>query len=260
MNGETSLSNASTATVVATSDGYRVAFTMDGAPVTVEVSEDDLGGLGSPDTIFAKSVSTVTESKAVYLWRERGSFPGRPEFDYMDVNGVVLARFTPGEEQSSASVIDQLNGNVVRGTRTTANDMPSGSATYSGWLGAKGWATTTAGSHRTAPEYLGDFSLTADFGAGSVMGAVSNVGRRPGSSGSYDYSGDAATGLTFQGSVSGNAITASTLSGTGAFAGYGGTAEGAFYGPRAAEVGGVFAGENAADDKILHGWFAGRKQ
>ena len=258
--GATSLSGTSTATVEATSDGYRVSFTIDGTPVTVDVSEADLGGLGTGGSTFAKSVSTATESKGGYLWREWGSFPGRPEFDHMDVNAVLLVRYTPGEQQSVGSLIDVTDGYVVRGTRTAADDMPSGSARYGGRLEAKEWATTTPGSSRTAPEYRGDFSLTADFGAATVMGAVSNVGRRVGSSGSYDYSGNAATGLTFEGRVSGNAIAASALNGTGAFTGYSGTAEGAFYGPQAAEVGGVFGAENTAENKILHGWFAGRKQ
>lgn len=176
------------------------------------------------------------------------------------MHGVALALYTPGEEQTRDSETDALVAFLVRGTRTAASDMPSGTATYGGRLEAKEWMTATAGEYGTAPEYRGDFSMTADFGAGSISATASNVGRRPGSSGSYDYAGYTTTGLTFEGTVSGNAIVADAISGTGAFAGYSGSAEGTFYGQQATEVGGVLSGENATGGTILQGWFAGRKQ
>ena len=49
--------------------------------------------------------------------------------------------------------------------------------------------------------------------------------------------------------------------GTGRFAGYGNIGiRAAFFGPAAAEVGGVFEGDNPAAGTILHGYFAGTKQ
>ena len=259
-NNETSQSGT-TAKVEPTSDGYRITFTINGTSEIIEVTEADLGALDASSNTYAKSVSTATESKRGYLWRKWGSFPGQPQLDYLDVNAISFFRYTPGVEQDPSNFIDSEHAFVVRGTRTTVSDMPSGTATYSGRLEAKEWDTTMAGSIRTSPEYRGDFTMTADFGAGSVMAAASSVGRRPGSRrGSYDYANYTTTGLTFQGTVSGNAITASAISGTGEFAGYSGSPEGAFYGPQVAEVGGVFSGENAASNKVLHGWFAGDKQ
>ena len=47
--------------------------------------------------------------------------------------------------------------------------------------------------------------------------------------------------MTFDAMVSGNSLTASDLAGSGALAGYtNGSVAGAFYGPGATEVGGVF--------------------
>ena len=256
----TSSLSAATAMVETSADGYRISFTIDGATHSLDVSDSDLGALGGFSGTYEGMVSTDTESSRLYLWREIGRFPGRPYFDYLDVNGVAISLYTPGETQTFESLTNVQYGYVVRGTRTLTNDMPSGTATYSGQLEAKEWDTTTAGSSATAPEFRGDFNMTADFGTGLVTGTASNMGRRPGRSGNFDYSSYATTGLTFEGTVSGNEISATSISGTGEFAGYVGSAKGAFYGPQAAEVGGVFSGENSADGRVLQGWFAGDKE
>ena len=41
---------------------------------------------------------------------------------------------------------------------------------------------------------------------------------------------------------------------------YEGTASGQFYGPAAAEVGGVFQGTHTGESSVLQGWFGGTKQ
>ena len=254
----TSLSSAS-AMVQPITGGYRITFTTtDGAQETVDMAQADLGGLNRSSTTYVKATETNSESRRADLWRPWGQFPARPAFDYVDVNGVSWTHFTPGEVQDGDSVIDSDYGFVVLGTRTAMNDLPSGTAEYSGPMAAKDWNTTGLADRRASPEYRGDFSMTADFGAGSVMATVANVTRRPGSSGSY--TSRQGTGLTFQATVSGNAFTANALTGTGDFAGYAGSAEGAFYGPQAAEAAGVFSGENAANNTALHGWFVGDKQ
>ena len=137
--------------------------------------------------------------------------------------------------------------------------MPSGTATYSGHMKAKEWVGDSV-SRTTAPEYYGDFGMSADFGAGAVTGTFENVGRRPGVSGSYNYDDYTTTGLTLEGTVSGNEIDLTVTSGSGELAGYTGSAQGAFYGPEAAEVGGGLTAENPANNKVIHGWFAGSKE
>ena len=256
---ETTSPSSASATVQPITGGYRITFTtQDGTQETVDMAEADLGGFGGPSTSYEKAIESGSESRAAILWRLRGWFPRRPEFDYVDVNGIAWTHFTPGEERNADSVVDSNYGFVVRGTRTATNDLPSGTAEYSGPMAAKSWDTTGVANRRTSPEYRGNFSMTADFGSGSVMATVANVTRRPGNSGSF--ASTSGTGLTFEATVSGNAFTANALTGTGHFAGYTGSAKGAFYGPQAAEAAGVFSGEDTASNKALHGWFVGDKQ
>lgn len=256
-NSQTSIGTSDSAKVETTAAGYRITFTVDGAQKAVDVTEADLGGFSGNMANFEKAVDTASASRRLWLWRWEGRFfPGQPEFDYLDVNGVILSDYTPGVSQETANLNDVSSGYVVRGTRTSTDDMPTGSASYSGRMHAREWPTNVLSTYTDADEYRGEFSMTADFAAGTVTGAVSNVVSRPSLRGTDTSS--PSTGLTFQGTVSGNSITASNLSGTGAFAGYSGSAEGAFYGPGAAEVGGVF--EGTATNKLLQGYFAGDKQ
>ena len=58
-----------------------------------------------------------------------------------------------------------------------------------------------------------------------------------------------------------NGLSATDLSGSGDLAGYsGGRVNGAFYGPEAAEVAGVFDAINSPQNKHLNGYFGGQKQ
>ena len=172
---ETSLATSDSAMVATTADGYRITFTVDGVQKSVDVAEADLGGISGNTYNFEKVVETASVSRSFWLWRWQGSFPKRPEYDYLDVNGVILADFTPGVARDSTSLNDVWSGYVVRGTRTSTNDMPTGSASYSGRMHAREWPTDTLSSYTDADEYRGDFSLTADFAAGTVMATVSNV-------------------------------------------------------------------------------------
>ena len=255
-NSQTSIGTSDSATVTTTTEGYRITFTINGVHKTIDVTDADLGGISGNPANFEKVVETASVSRRVYLWRWEAEFPRESKYDYMDVNGVILAEYTPGVLQETTNLNDVSSGYVVRGTRTSTNDMPTGSASYSGRMQAREWPTDVLSSYTDADEYRGDFGMIADFAAGTVTGAVSNVVSRP--SFSETDAASPSTGLTFQGTVSGNSITASSLSGTGAFAGYSGSVEGAFYGPDAAEVGGVF--EASATDKLLQGYFAGDKE
>ena len=252
---ETTIATPASAMVETIAEGYRVTFTIDGVQKAVDVTEADLGGIGGNIYNFEKIVETESVSRRFYLWRYSGSFPGRPRFEYLDVNGVILSDYMPGVPQDIPNLNDVTSGYIVRGTRTSTNDMPTGSASYSGEMHAREWPTDSLSNFTDADEYRGDFSMTADFAAGTVAGTVSNVHSRPSFTGTYTSS--PSTGLTFQGTVNGNEITASALTGTGTFAEYSGMAKGAFYGPAAAEVGGVF--EGTATDKLLQGYFAGDK-
>ena len=67
--------------------------------------------------------------------------------------------------------------------------------------------------------------------------------------------------IPFTVDVTGNQLSLSGLSITeGPFAGYQNIGvRGAFFGPAAAEVGGVFDGENPTASTLMHGFFAGEQ-
>ena len=94
VNSATSLSDA-TAMVETTGDGYRVTFTVGNTPHAFELTEADFGALPQFSSNFTKADISDTESKRVFLWREIGQFPGRPYFDYLDVNGAAFVPLYP---------------------------------------------------------------------------------------------------------------------------------------------------------------------
>ena len=71
----------------------------------------------------------------------------------------------------------------------------------------------------------------------------------------------ASGGLSFNAAINGSGLSATDLSGSGDLGGYGGgEVNGAFYGPAAAEVAGVFSAVNNTRNRQLIGEFGGQKQ
>ncbi len=118
-------------------------------------------------------------------------------------------------------------GGFHQGTITPAAQMPTVTATYNGVFGGLELSDPT-----TVRTLAGTTALTANFGAGTVQGSVSNL-----------KAGGLATGygLDLNGNISGN-----TYTGTTSFTGGGGNVtssalNGAFYGANAAETAGALA-------------------
>ena len=157
-------------------------------------------------------------------------------------------------------VTDNVTGNFdeynsiyfVHGDRTLASDIPtSGTATYTGQ--SLGYSTDAVdrGSAYGAPI---DVSLTADFGQRSIAAQLSRA---------FSSGGDAVGGYT--------SVAAVDLHGTGGIAAAGtfdiplagtvdttpvtGTLDGAFFGPGAQEVGGVFAVGTTPGQSLLRDAF-----
>ena len=106
--------------------------------------------------------------------------------------------------------------------------------------------------------YRGDFSLSADFGSSTVAGNATILESRPGDSSTYVSTSG---GLDFNATINGNGLSATDLSGSGVLAGYsGGHVNGAFYGPGAAEVAGVFDATDSSQNRVMMGYFGGEKQ
>ena len=223
-------------TVEATEDGLRITYVVDGQTEIIEVRESNFGanpGL-TPYTYYI----------------------GPRDFDHFDINGWERQSHDANNPDVVAS---SVYGFAVYGTRTT--NMPTtGTASYEGHMGAVEFPSDDAvltGSAQ-ANMYQGDVGLMANFTSSTVTGNVTNLESRPGNTGTYV---SAIGGLNFNATINGNALTASDLAGTGALARYSnGSVKGAFYGPDAAEVGGVFNAADGANNRLLNGWFGGKKQ
>ena len=233
----TTLSNLERPTVESTDDGFRITYVLDGQTQTVELSGDDFGADPGRPTAYSKT----TDGTEFRLWVQL------KEFEHLDVS-------TWGIYSDSSDY-----GSIIYGARTT--DMPTtGTAEYAGVMRAIEWPADAAvgtGSSQVT-RFRGELSLTANFDTSSVLGNVTGLGSRPGDGSSYQQ---ASGGLGFNGTIAGNGISAADLSGSGVLAHYSnGSVTGAFYGPGAAEVGGVFEAADTTNNKLLTGYFAGDVQ
>ena len=240
-------------TVESTVDGIRLTYMVDGELITADFDESDFGkDPGSPVHYFKRKGTT-----GFYLRSRTGSFEGGGLYEHFDINTWNRLNFDADDPDRRTS---RSFGYIVYGTRTAADDMPgTGSASYNGRFRAHAFPTNRSSgtSSRRVNHYRGDFDLTADFGSATVAGSVTSLESRPGNVDDYM---DASGGLSFNAMISGNGFSAANLSGSGALGGYrNGSVNGAFYGPGAAEVGGVMEAANNANTRLLVGAFGGKK-
>ena len=248
----TTLTAVERPTVETTDDGFRITYVVDGQTQTVELNEDDFGAIrhlsyskkaDGTETRFTSRTSSFTRSRLFTSFR--------PE--HFDVSSWGIYHHDSSDKITSSSY-----SHWIYGSRTM--DMPtSGTASYAGSLSVAEWpsdkAVSTVDSSFTW--YRGDLSLTADFGGSTVVGNSGNLDTRPGRGDWVRASG----GLSFNATINGNGLSANDLSGSGVLAGYGGgRVDGAFYGPGAAEVAGVFKATHDTDNKLVTGYFGGQKQ
>ena len=229
----------------------------------VTLADSDRGGhpLFGEDFYF----KDLGANQTVVFWSiEGGGFDETPapEFDYLNVYAFGHSDIVSGADVLSPSYTesdfirtDYIS--IVHGTPT--HDTPtSGSATYEGRMSAFEWAKDSAVFSIDSTRYRGEYFMRAAFGVSGavVSGAFSNLQRRaPG--GSFTSISDI---IEFETTADGNHFALSGLGiGSEFFAGYEDVeVRATFFGPAAAEVGGVFEGENPTT--ILHGWFAGTKE
>ena len=249
-------------TVESTDDGYRITYMVDGQTQTLEFTESDFGANLDRRTQYSKTTNGTeyrlfAPTRSFYdsriLW---GTFSGvrrvfRPE--HFDVNGFVIAN-----RDASGTLLSVRWGRIVYGNRTM--DMPTtGTGSYDGGASILESPNDRAVSTRgpSFMYYRADAALSADFGSSAVTGNFTLRESRPGDG---DYS-PASGGLSFNAAINGNGLSATDLSGSGDLAGYsGGGVNGAFYGPEAAEVAGVFDAINSTQNKHLIGEFGAKKQ
>ena len=187
-----------------------------------------------------------------WLWDASRSFSDEPEFSYFNVNGWVVWDYA-----ADGSLSGIRYGYAPNGVPTEAADLPTGTAGYAGRMYAEGRAPRQPLRQRKFLALRGSLALTADFGASTVGGTIDGLEVRfPGESAYGAIDGELTIG---NGSIAGSQLTAD-LTGTQAASGFTGNMTGRFYGPAAAEVGGVLEGTYSNQDWAIYGYFGGTKQ
>ena len=154
----------------------------------------------------------------------------------------------------------------AQGSATQTTPMPStGLATYTG--GAVGYVLQpVAKNTNNAAEFWGTSVLKANFATNALSGAISNItAYSVGSGSSNQTSLGSINDITLAGTISGSAVTGTTSAGATAgtafnIAGATGSLSGAFYGPGAAEVAGVFSLNGGTNSTTLVGSFGAKQQ
>ena len=202
--------------------GFYVTYMIDGAEHRIHLGYSDFNGreyIEAGDPEYG-------------IWEATASYSA-PEFDHFNVNGWYVA---------SRTTRNVWRGHIVDGDVTAV--LPAGTAEYDGRMFANGWSRTDpTGRQRIS----GDLALTADFDNHSVDGKFSGV----------NLQNTTAEILIQNGAIANSAFTAE-LAGQGAAAAFEGDMTGQFFGPDAAEVGGVLSAGDA--DTVYEGWFGGTKQ
>lgn len=98
--------------------------------------------------------------------------------------------------------------------------------------------------------------MTADFDSRTIGGSFHDWEFQDAGDSGFSAVDDVET-VFENGSITGSRLSAD-LRGQGGGSTFTGTMEGQFFGPGAAEVGGVISGTNAA--QVVEGWFGGTKQ
>ena len=235
--------------------GYIVTYTVDGVPrPEVHLEAADLFAHPRLSGNYYKRNGTTGFS----LNSKTGSISWIPTFNHFDVKEWYEFVFPTVESAEGGNFAQADSANfavVVHGDRTA--DMPAaGQASYEGRAEAFAWKPNpgeVGGAFQVNQDwYRGDLSLTADFAAATVAGQIGNLRHSP-------------PGRTQTNSIPGSIsiqngqIDGNELSWDLAALGFTGTANGAFYGPDAAEVGGVLKGTHL-DGRLLQGWFGADKE
>ena len=223
-------------------DGFYVTYMVDGARqrIHLPVSGYDPGDRGYD-----------TEGPPDYgIWDAADSCDRSPEFDYVSVNGWYVWNYDT-EADGTRTNHDTQRGHMVYGQPTAV--LPGGTAAYDGRMYLNRWSRTDPTNSSGRRQLQSSLALTADFDNRTVGGRLHDWSQRAYAGGSYEAI-DAEVAIR-NGTIA-NAEFTADLAGTGG--NFTGNMTGQFFGPGAAEVGGVIDGETT--DNVFEGWFAGKKQ
>ena len=229
--------------------GFHVTYQVDGAPQRVHLEASDYGS----DPEFPYIFASDGDNSPYILFDMSGSFSQTPDFDHFNAQGwLVIAYDANGDDENTR------RGLMVYGNRTEVADLPAGTASYEGRMFAFG--NPSDDPDPAVQDYIrGSLALTADFANSDVTGRMYSFEVREGLGGNY---GAVAGELAISnGAISGNEFTAD-LAGSVEPGSFDGDMSGQFFGPAAAEVGGIMSGEytETGETAVLHGFFGGKQQ
>ena len=238
-------------------NGFHVTYVVDGTETTKHFTRDDFATRDS--TSYTKDI----DGRQYWLWSYAGSFDGEnygigTEFAYFDAIG--------SSHPEGGRIISAY------GTPTGSDDMPTGSATYTGRMYADAYDNTTGSTSTSVARsrVQGNLVLTADFADATLDGRIFRL--RIQGPGESDYRNLASTTRVemtggriadgkFTAALTGMDDDANTaLSDT--VRGFTGDVSGRFYGPNAREFGAAFnaaRATDAADDWAIVGYLGGTR-
>ena len=229
--------------------GYHVTYQVDGAPQRIHLEASDYGS----DPEFPYLYASEGPNSPYVLFFASGSFSRIPEFDHFNAEGWVVVAYDANGDGENVR-----RGVMVYGNRTEVADLPAGTASYQGRMFAFGNPSDSAESSAEF-RIRGGLTLMADFADSEVSGSIHDIETRANPTSQYVSSTDELA--VSNGVITGSEFTAD-VAGPVSPGTVDGGMTGQFFGPAAAEVGGVMTGEYtvAGDTIVLHGFFGGEKQ
>ena len=239
------LTDAASVTAVESdgADGFYVTYMVDGAAqrIHLPVSVYDHG-----DRRY-----DIEGPPGYGIWGQASSFY-KAEFDHLSVNGWFIWNYDE-ESDGTPTTTGVQEGFMVYGEPTTT--LPASTAAYAGRVYLTGWSRTDPNRNSGYSRFRGSLALTADFDNQTIGGMLNDWSSRgPGESDFEDVNSEV---VIQNGSITNNELSAE-LVGRNDAAGFTGDMTGQFFGPGAAEVGGVIDGQST--DAVFVGWFGGKKQ
>lgn len=227
----------------------QASATIDGERYSMAVDEDDFGSDPNFPGTFHKRIG----NRSVYLWDAVDFSSDSSEFSYLDLAGWAIVDWTDATATAANFV---YRGFTAFGSVTAIDDKPLGSATYEGhaYFNRRPADRADSGSRETLN---GDLTLMADFEANTIRGMIDSI--EVGGPFGENFMPAAGQISVSNGMISDSQLRAE-LTGTQDFAGFTGDMNGEFYGPAAAEVGGVLQGMNSRNNTVTYGWFGGKKR
>ena len=231
--------------------GFHVTYRVDGADQRVHMEASDYGS--EPDFPYIYANEGHNSPYVLFDMSDSFAIFRSPAFDHFNVNGWVVVAYDANGDNENVR-----RGLMVYGNRTEAADLPAGSASYDGSMFAFGYPSDNPDS---SAEYRirGGMTLMADFANSDVTGRIHGIETRADAASQYVSSTDELA--ISNGVISGNEFTAD-VAGSVSPGTVDGDMSGQFFGPAAAEVGGVMSGEytEPGETIVLHGFFGGKKR